>query len=163
MNKKEICDQLLKEGCEKINDIYVRSIVVTPQSEYTRLGLSIDKSIPQYKEVEKGVFELKEGNTVFVSAFSIGSLLKDNMRAAFAVNYLNAHPDAYNVILSGAKISVIQEKVAAETMYKNPFSGEDAKISKMKYDTIVNHVVSVELSEFALENLKEIAKKMMGF
>ena len=55
MNRKEICDQLLKEGCEKINDIYVRSLIVTPQSEYTRLGLSIDKNIPQYKEVEKGV------------------------------------------------------------------------------------------------------------
>lgn len=65
-------------------------------------------------------YEKGETKVIFVSLFSIISLIKDNDDAAFAANHLIAHPEAMHVILSRAKLDIIQEPVVSGQEYKNP-------------------------------------------
>ena len=100
--------------------------------------------------------------SIFVSLFSIISLLKDNDDAAFAANHLTQHPEAMNVVLSRAKIDIIQEPVVAGQEYKNPWS-DNTEATVFDHDTIINHIVELKLSDFAVRKLDSLANALLGF
>lgn len=163
MTRKEIIAQLLKEGATQVKDVTIKNVTVTPLDEYIRLGLTIDKEVDGYRANEAGDYEEAKVNVIFVSAFTIAALLKDDDNAAFAANHLLKHPDALGMILSRAKITILQEKVASGQEYKNPFASEDADTTVFDHDTIINHIASLELGEFGLKRLDRLADMMMGF
>lgn len=163
MTNKEIAEQLVKNGCTLVKGITVKNVTVTVMETYTRLGLTIDKEIDGYISKDDGAtYEPAKVSTVFVSAYSIGSLMKDKDDTAFAANHLMENPAGLAIILSRAKISVVQQKVKEGESYKNPFS-ETAEAVTFDHDTIINYVTSIELSEFGLKKLDKLADKMLGF
>lgn len=162
MTRKEVIAQLLKEGAVQVKDITIKNVTVTPLDEYVRLGLTLDKEVDGYRQTETGDYKPAKVNVIFVSAFTIASLLKDDDNAAFAANHLLKHPDALGMILSRATISIIQEKVASGQEYHNPFSNND-DTTPFDHDTIINHVSALTLSEFGLKRLDRLADMMMGF
>lgn len=163
MEKKDVIAQLLKQGAKQVKNLTVKNVTVTPQQEYTRLGLSLDKEVRGYRDNGDGTYEEGNVNVIFVSAFSVGSILKDNDEAAFAANHLMSHPDGLGIILSRATIDIIQEDVKAGTEYKNPFASDDTKSTVFDHDAIINHVVGINLSDFGKTRLDKLADKMMGF
>ena len=162
MEKKEIINDLLKNGAKSVNGLKVKNVTVTILENYTRLGLTLDKPVEGYVAKEDGTFEKGETSVIFVSAFAIASVLKDSDDAAFAANHLVEHPEAMNVILSRATIDIIQEPVVSGQEYRNPWSSNgDATV--FEHDTIINHLTGIKLSEFGMKKLDRLADAMLGF
>ena len=163
MEKREIINNLLRNGANEVKGLKVKNVTVNVLETYTRLGLTLDKPVKGYVAKEDGTFEPGETNVIFISSFAVASILKDNDECAFAANHLVEHPEALNVILSRAKIDIIQEPVTAGTEYKNPWSSNQDNATVFDHDTIINHLTSIELSEFSLKKLDKLADMMLGF
>lgn len=163
MKKEEVVRALLSAGGKSIKNLAVKNVTVAPQENYVRLGLTLDEEVDGMVTNDNGVtYERGKTKVIFVSLFSVISLLKDDDNAAFAVNHLLSHPDAMNVVLSRAKIDIIQEDVASGQEYKNPWS-DNAEATIFDHDTVINHLVNIKLSEFAIAKLDKLADNLLGF
>lgn len=162
MEAKDIIAQLMKEGAKKVSDVTIKNVTVTVMDEYTRLGLTLNREVDGYKAEEDGTYTSAKVKVIFVSAFSIASLLKDNDDAAFAANHLVKHPDAMAMILSRANVTIVQQSVKEGEEYTNPFS-ENAEPVTFDHDVIINYVTDIKLSDFGLKRLDRLADKMLGF
>lgn len=159
---KQVVAELLAKGCNKIVGLRVRSSIVTPKDNYVMVSLSLERGIPGYVSDGEGVFTKGETAIVFASSYSIASVLKDNDETAWAANQLIQNPKGLEVILAGAKIDLVQEEVAADEIYKNPFSSSDVDGQSLGHDTIINHVVKIEICQKAKQMLNMLAMNMMG-
>ena len=162
MEKKEIIAELLKNGGVSVKDLKVKNVTVTRCENYVRLGITLDKPVMGIVTKDNGVtYEEGETNVIFVSLYSITSLLKDDDDAAFAANHLVEHPDAMSIVLSRASLNIIQETVEEGTEYKNPWS-TSAEATVFDHKTIITHVTDVKLSEFAIRKLDRLADSLLG-
>lgn len=159
---KQVVAELLAKGCNKIAGIRVRSSIVTPKDNYVMVSLSLERGIPGYVSDDEGVFTKGETATVFASSYSIASVLKDNDETAWAANQLVQNPKGLEVILAGAKVDLVQEEVSADEIYKNPFSSSDVDGQSLGHDTIINHIVKIEICQKAKQMLNMLAMNMMG-
>ena len=162
MNINEIIAQLIKKGAKEVKNVTIKNVTVTPMNEYVRLGLTLDKEVDGYKADEDGTYTPSKVKVIFVSAFTIAALLKEDDNAAFAANHLLKHPDALGMILSRATITVIQQPVKAGEEYKNPFK-DNADSTTFDHDTIINHITDIKLSDFGMKRLDKLADMMLGF
>lgn len=162
MEAKDVIAQLIKNGAKEIKGVVVKNVTVTPMDEYIRLGLTLNKEVDGYRVNDNDEYEEAKTKIVFVSAFTIAALLKESDDAAFAANHLVKHPDALAMIMSRATITIVQERVKAETEYKNPFASETAETTVFDHDTIINHVTEIKLSDFGLKRLDRLADLMLG-
>ena len=161
MERKEIVANLIKNGANLVKDITVKNVTVTPMEQYVRLGLTLDTEVDGFIAKEDGTYEKGKVKVIFVSAFSVASILKDDDDAAFAANHLVEHPDAMSIVLSRASLNIIQETVEAGTEYKNPWS-TNAEATVFDHKTIITHVTDVKLSEFAIRKLDRLADSLLG-
>ena len=159
---KQVVAELIAASNKKIAGIRVRSAKVTEKDNYVMVSLSLDKAIPGYVANEEGVFEKSETVTVFASSYSIASVLKESDETAWAANQLVANPKGLEVILAGSRIDIIQEEVSGDELYKNPFSNSSAEGVALGHDTIINHVIKIELCAQAKKMLNMMAMSMMG-
>ena len=162
MEKKEVIAQLLKNGAKSVKGIKVKNVTIAPQENYVRLGLTLDQEVDGYTTEDSVNYTLGKTKIIFVSLFSITSLLKDNDDAAFAVNHFVAHPESMSVVLSRATIDIIQETVTTGEEYKNPWS-DSAEATVFDHDTIINHVTDNQLSDFAVRKIDKLADSLLGF
>lgn len=159
---KQVVAELLAKGCNKITGLRVRSSIVTPKDNYVMVSLSLGRGIPGYVSDGEGVFTKGETATVFASSYSIASVLKDSDETAWAANQLIQNPKGLEVILAGSKIDIVQEEVAADEIYKNPFASSDSEGAALGHDTIINHIVKIEICPKAKQMLNMLAMNMMG-
>lgn len=159
---KQVVAELLAKGCAKITNLRVRSSIVTPKDNYVMVSLSLERGIPGYVSDGDGVFTKGETATVFASSYSIASVLKDNDETAWAANQLIQNPKGLEVILAGAKVDLVQEEVSADEIYKNPFSNSKDDGTNLGHDTIINHIVKIEICPKAKQMLNMLAMNMMG-
>lgn len=159
---KQVVAELLAKGCNKITGLRVRSSIVTPKDNYVMVSLSLERGIPGYVSDGEGVFTKGETATVFASSYSIASVLKDSDETAWAANQLIQNPKGLEVILAGSKIDIVQEEVAADEIYKNPFASSDSEGAALGHDTIINHIVKIEICPKAKQMLNMLAMNMMG-
>lgn len=159
---KQIVAELLARGCNKIAGLRVRSSIVTPKDNYVMVSLSLERGIPGYISDTDGVFAKGETATVFASSYSIASVLKDSDETAWAANQLIQNPKGLEVILAGSKIDIVQEEVAADEIYKNPFASSDSVGANLGHNTIINHIVKIEICPKAKQILNMLAMNMMG-
>ena len=162
MNIIEIIAQLIKKGAKEVKNVTVKNVTVTPMNEYVRLGLTLDKEVDGYKVEEDGTYTPSKVKVIFVSAFTIAALLKEDDNAAFAANHLLKHPDALAMILSRAQINILQQPVKAGEEYKNPFN-DNADSTAFDHDVIINHITEIKLSDFGVKRLDRLADMMLGF
>lgn len=162
MERKEIIAELLKNGGKSVKDLKVKNVTVTRCENYVRLGITLDKPVTGMVTKDNGVtYEEGETNVIFVSLYSITSLLKDDDNAAFAANHLVEHPDSMSIVLSRATLNIIQETVEAGTEYKNPWS-DNTEATVFDHKTIITHVIEVNLSDFAIRKLDKLADSLLG-
>lgn len=162
MERKEIIAELLKNGGKSVKDLKVKNVTVTRCENYVRLGITLDKPVIGMVTKDNGAtYEEGETNVIFVSLYSITSLLKDDDNAAFAANHLVEHPDSMSIVLSRATLNIIQETVEAGTEYKNPWS-DNAEATVFDHKTIITHVIEVNLSDFAIRKLDKLADSLLG-
>lgn len=162
MTKEQVIKTLVANGAEQVKNLKVRNVNVSPQENYVRLGITLEKPVKGYVTDDEGAtYHEGEVNTIFVSLYSVLSILKDDDDAAFAVNHLLKNPDSMAIILSRAVIDIVQEKVTAGQMYKNPWS-DNADETTIQHDTIFNHITGIKLSNFAIRKLDKVADALLG-
>lgn len=162
MEKKEVIAELLKNGGEQVKDLKVKNVTVTNCENYTRLGITLDKEVKGMVTKDNGVtYEEGETKVIFVSLYSVTSLLKDDDDAAFAVNHLVSHPDSMSIVLSRATLTIIQETVEEGQEYRNPWS-ENAEATVFDHKTIINHITDIKLSDFAIRKMDKLADNLLG-
>lgn len=163
MEKKEVMNLLIKNGATSVRGLKIKNITVTPCENYVRIGITLDQAVAGYVTNDNGVtYEKGDTKTIFVSLFSLVSILKDDDDVAFAANHIVKNPDSIQVILNRASIDILQENVTTGTDYKNPWS-DNAESVTFDHDTIINHVVDIKLSDFAKKKLDKLADAMLGF
>ena len=162
MNIIEIIARLVKNGAKEVKNVTVKNVTVTLMNEYVRLGLTLDKEVDGYKAEDDGTYTPSKVKVIFVSAFTIAALLKEDDNAAFAANHLLKHPDALAMIMSRAQINILQQPVKAGEEYKNPFN-DNADATAFNHDVIINHITDIKLSDFGMKRLDRLADMMLGF
>ena len=158
---KEAVSTLIKNGARKVEGVTINNVNVTPCEDYVRVSLTLDKAVDGYVQDEAGVYQKGTTNVIFVSLFSITAVLKEMDEVAFAVNEIINNPQALQVILSRAKVTIIQENVAAGAVRINPFTEkEDTKVPD--HDSIYNHVSEITLGKMGHIGLEKILDKLLG-
>lgn len=159
----QVVKDLLANGCKRFVNMRVKTAKVTEKDSYVMVSLTLDKPVPGYRADEDGVFEKGETNIIFASTYSLAATLKENDDTAFAANNLVENPKGFEVILAGAKIDIVQQEVAADELYVNPFSSRSEEDGEaLGHDTIINHIVSITPSDRAMRLLDAMALKMLG-
>lgn len=161
MTRKEVVNALIAAGNVAVKNLKVKSVSVKVEEEYTRLAITLDKPVRGFVQQADNTYVEGETNVIFCSSYDIGSLLKDDENAAFAVNNLIANPDSFKVILSRAMLTVIPEKVEKEKEYVNPFASNQEKKVIFDHDVILHHVVDIKLSDFGLMKLIDLLIKCL--
>lgn len=161
MEKKEIINQLMKNGATMTKGLAVRSVNVAPQENYIRVSLGLDRPVKGYVADESGNYSEGETRVIFISMFSIMAVLKEDENISFVANHILKHPEGLQVLLSGAKIDLLQEVVAEGQEYSNPWS-ENPTPSVMAHDTIINHVTDIRLTERAFNIIDKLALSLVG-
>lgn len=161
MDTKKVISQLMAiKANNVVKELVIRNINVTECETYNRVAITLDKPVKAMVAQEDGSYVEGESNIIFVGNYSIVGALRENEDVAFAGNHLIQHPKALNVVLSGAKINIIQEAVTAGQEYTNPFSN-DTVPTVVQHDSFYNHVFDIRLSAFGLKMLDKLAEKMM--
>lgn len=161
MEKREVINALVTAGASPVKGLVVRNVSITPKESYTQVALTVDKPVKGFVTKDGVTYEEGETNVIFVSAFSIASILKDMDDAAFAANHIVEHPEALNVLLSRAKIDILQQAIKNGEEYKNPWSNSDS-VTVFTHDTIINHLIGIQLSEFSTRKLDKLADGLLG-
>lgn len=160
---KNICNEIVANGGTRIRGIKVRSCKITEQENYTMVSLTLERKVKGYRANENtGIFEEGETNVIFSSSYSLASVLKNDEDLAFCANSLVENPKGFEVVLSGATIDIIQQPVAADELYKNPFSTSNAEGVALGHDTIINHIINIVPSRRAMAVLDKVALSMFG-
>lgn len=160
---KEIKTAIIKEGGKEIKNCLVKNVNVAVKDNYIRLGLTLDKAVPAMIADENGDYQLGESTVVFTSTFTVAALLQENARTAFIGTKLRKSDDPdmvqniAEIFLSHATVDLIQETVAAETDYINPYSSKEEPV-QYDHETIITHVTRIELSDVAKEYIKDIVR-----
>lgn len=163
MSFKDICNEIVANGGTRIRNLKVRSCKITEQDNYTMVSLTLERKVRGYRADETtGIFEEGDTNVIFTSSYSLASVLKNNEDLAFCANSLVENPRGFEVVMSGATIDVIQQPVAADELYKNPFSTNATEGVALGHDTIINHIVDIKPSNRALSVLDRMALAMLG-
>ncbi len=163
MEVKEVVKALLESGAKKVTDVKVTNVTVKALNTYVRVALTLDKKVEGYVLNESdGTYAAGEVKVIFVSLYSLLSMLKQNEDTAFVANHVANHPKSIELVLSGAKIDIVQQPVVAGEEYKNPWSDRtDAEASIFEHDTIINHVVGITVSRFGEKALDKLMDKML--
>ena len=163
MEVREVVRNLLASGAKKVADIKVTNVTVKALDKYVRVALTLDRKVEGYVLNESdGTYSAGDVKVIFVSLYSLLSMLKQDEDTAFAANHVANHPETIALILSGAKIDIIQQPVAAGEEYRNLWSeNPNAEATVFEHDTILNHVVSIEVGKFGEKALDKLIDKML--
>ena len=152
----------LRKSGAKSENVTIINVTVKDCDTWTRIALTLDKEVTGYVADEDG--EYKKGTTrvVFLSLYSVISVLKNTNDTRAIASYVVAHPTALQVLLSSAKGELLQEEIAANATYVNHFTGEEVE-NESDHDSIFNHLVSITLSDKGLRAVEKIEDKLLGF
>lgn len=162
MNTIEIVKNLIANGAKMIKNVVIDNVNTTNMGEYQRVSLTLGTKIDGYiaDPNDSTKYELGQTNVIFSSAFAIAAQLKDNEDSAFAANYIVSHTKALQQLLSKAKITVIQQHIAAGDEYVNPWS-DNAAPTTFDHDVIINHITDIVLGKQGLKALDKISDKLL--
>ena len=160
--RKQVIAELLAAGNPMRKNLRVRSVTVTEQPNYVMVSLTLDEPVEGYvANEETGVFERGETRTVFTSSFTLVNVMRDDDTLAWAATSLRESPQGFQVILAGAKVNIIEQEVAADEVFVDPFSAKGTP-RVFGHDTIIHHVVGIKLCSTGMRLLDMYAMKLMG-
>ena len=151
---------LRKAGATSEN-VTIMNVTVKDCDTWTRIALTLDKEVDGYVADENGEYRKGTTHVVFLSLYSIASVLKNTDDTRAIASYVVAHPTALQILLSSAKCELLQEEIAANATYINHFTGEEVE-NESDQDSIFNHIVSITLSDKGLRSVEKIEDKLLG-
>ena len=152
---------LRKSGATSETDVIVKNITIADCNNWTRVALTLNREVDGAVSDEDGNWSIGKTNVVFMSLYSIVGTLKNTDDTIAIASYIAKHPTSLQIILSGAKIELLQQKVKANETYINAFTNEEVEYES-DHDSIFNHMVSIDLSEKGLRAVGKIEDKLLG-
>lgn len=155
MTKNEIIESMVKNGASQYSNLVVASATVNYSGDITRGFVTLKFTAKDAVKALDG-----DGNEVAVdyiniSIISIIGSLGDVLKASVK-RHIKTTPTVLEDLLDGAAVSVIQEKVAKDSAYSNPFAS-DPTPTVMTKDTLVPHLVDCVLSADGKSLAKQIS------
>lgn len=162
---KDVIKDLLAGGAKRYNGLRIKNVKFSEEDNYTRVTLVVQPPIPGMVSKDNGVtWELGMTNNIFTSNYALAGMLKEDEEKAWLAEALLENPTAYNIIMNGGSIDIIQQKIEAGVPYKNPFSTrEDAVETTFDRDVLINYVVAFNFGKTGQKFADVLAVKMMGF
>lgn len=151
----------LRKAGAKSETVTIMNVTVKDCDTWTRIALTLDKEVMGYVADEAGNYSKGTTRVVFLSLYSIAGVLKNTDDTLAIASYVVAHPTALQILLSGAKVELLQEEIAANATYTNHFTGEEVE-NESDHDSIFNHIVSIALSDKGLRAVEKIEDKLLG-
>lgn len=148
---KKLRVQLLKEGCELVQNLVVEKITLTKLDSFTtRIILMLDKPIKQMVINSSGERVEEMRNWIVTYDFSLRKYLSCNSNTAFMKDIIINSPKLLHLILEGAEIEILLEYVYEGQEYEDPFSSK-AKVVLLSHDDIKTYIVDIRLTQFAFK------------
>lgn len=160
---KNVISGLIEKGAKRINNLVVKNVNTTDNGTYTMVSFTINGKIPGF--VNDGEGNYVEGHTsvIYSSLYAIVGTLKENTDLAWLANPVLKNPKALSLLLSGAKLSVVQHRIKAGDAYTNPFSTREDLIPNVyDHDVIINYVVGIELSAIGNRMADKLADAILA-
>lgn len=157
----EAVASLRKAGAKSEKNVTVMNVTVTDCESWTRVALTLNREVAGPVSDEEGNWTMGTTRVVFMSLYSILGTLKNTEDTLAIASYVASHPTALQILLSGAKMEILQQEVKANATYLNHFTGEEVEHDS-DHDSIFNHVVSVELTDKARRAIEKIEDKLLG-
>ena len=158
---EEAVASLRKAGAKSEKDLVIKNITVTERDGWTRVALTLNREVAGPVSDENGEWSMGMTNVIFLSLFSIAGVMKNTDDTLAIASYVVNHPTALQILLSGAKIEVLQQEVKANATYINAFTGEEQE-HDADHDSIFNHIVSIVLSDKGSKGIEKIEDKLLG-
>lgn len=160
-NFNEAVASLRKAGAKEYKDVRVMNVTVTEKDSWTRIALTLDKEVDGFVSDDNGDYTKGTTRVVFLSLYSVAAVLKNNDDTLAIGSYVVNHPTALQILLSGAKIDILQQEVAANATYLNHFTGEEVE-HQSDHDSIFTHIVAIALSDKGSRAVEKIEDKLLG-
>ena len=161
INFNDAVASLRKAGAKSETDVIVKNITIADCNNWTRVALTLNREVDGAVSDEDGNWSIGKTNVVFMSLYSIVGTLKNTDDTIAIASYIAKHPTSLQIILSGAKIELLQQKVKANETYINAFTNEEVEHDS-DHDSLFNHLVSVEFTDKALRAIEKIEDKLLG-
>ena len=150
---------LRKSGTSE--NVTIVNVTVTSLDKWTRIALTLNREVNGSVIDEENNWTMGKTRVVFISLFSILSLLKNTEDTLAITSHIANHPSALQVILVGAKVELLQQEVKAHSTYTNVFTGEESE-HDCDHDSIFNHIVSIDFTEKNRRAIEKIEDKLLG-
>ena len=152
---------LRKAGAKSETDVIVKNITIVDCNNWTKVALTLNREVDGAVSDEDGNWSIGKTNVVFMSLYSIVGTLKNTDDTIAIASYIAKHPTSLQIILSGAKIELLQQEVKANETYINAFTNEEVEYES-DHDSIFNHVVSIVISDKGHRAIEKIEDKLLG-
>lgn len=141
----------------------VKNVNYELKDTYTRVSFTLRNEVPGSRfNSETGEWVKGMTNVIYGTTYSVGAVLKENDELAWLGNIVVTRPETMNLLFSAAEIEIIQQEIAANEIYKNPFSRDGEPVSH-DYDWTVNHIVSIKLSPVGRKVYDKLMDKILDF
>ena len=137
------------------------NVTVTNCKSWTRVALTLNREVDGAVCDSEGNWSLGKTRVVFLSFYSVLSTLKNIDETIAITNHIADNPTSLQIILSGAKIELLQQDVKAHETYTNAFTNEEVEHDS-DHDSLFNHIVSIEFTDKALRAIDKIEDKLLG-
>ena len=151
----------LRKAGSKSETVTICNVTVTDRKNWTKITFTLNREVDGPVCDQDGNWSFGKTRVVSVSLFSILDLFKNTKDTLAITSHVANHPNALQVILSGATGELLQQKVNANETYINVFTGEETEYES-DHDSIFNHLVSIELTDKGKSAIEKIEDKLLG-
>lgn len=157
---KDVVNSILKNGGKK-STVTVKNCTWGGENAPYRISLTVRETVKGFVRDNEGNGEVKDTNLVFISLFAISAALKEMPSYAWLGNVITNKPKVAEILLSNAKIDILQTIETEGTEYVNPFSANKEPQAPFQHDTVITHPIRIELSREAQSLATNFAMQSM--
>ena len=166
MSVNEICQEAVKNGGKIVKSVKIEDAVVsiddTAEDKPAQVTIKFEEPcVKAFVANEDGVFEEKVVDYIVVRTYAISGLFK-KARKGYLGRYIVRKPTALELLLPGAEVDILQQPLAANTWYYNPFSTKETTTAR-RYatDRIINNIVGIVFDAQGKRQIEKIEDKLL--
>lgn len=166
MSVNEICQAAVKDGGKIVKSVKIEDAVVSideaAEDKPAQVTIKFEEPcVKGFVANEDGVFEEKLVDYIVVRTYAISGLFK-KARKGYLGRYIVRKPTALELLLPGSEVDILQQPLAANTWYYNPFSTKETTTAR-RYttDRIINNLVGIIFDAEGKRQIEKIEDKLL--
>lgn len=166
MSVNEICQEAVKNGGKIVKSVKIEDAVVSiddaAEDKPAQVTIKFEEPcVKAFVANEDGVFKEKVVDYIVVRTYAISGLFK-KARKGYLGRYIVRKPTALELLLPGAEVDILQQPLAANHWYYNPFSTKETTTAR-RYatDRIINNVVGIVFDAQGKRQIEKIEDKLL--